>query len=56
MAASKAFERVTHNIIIAKLGGYRVDKQDQRKTDRNHQGQRVVANGTKSDWWLVTSS
>jgi len=54
---SKAFDTVPHNIFVEKLAAYSLDGRTLRwvKHWLDGRAQRVVVNGVKSSWWLVTS-
>jgi len=54
---SKAFDTVPHSVFLEKLATHGLDGCTLRwiKNWLNSQAQRVVMNGVKSSWWLVTS-
>jgi len=54
---SKAFDTVPHSILLEKLAAHGLDGCTLHciKNWLNGQAQRVVVNGVKSSWWLVTS-
>ncbi|GAB0205597.1 hypothetical protein GRJ2_003025300 [Grus japonensis] len=54
---SKAFDSVSHSILLEKLAAHGLDEHTLCwvKNRLDGQAQRVVANGVKSSWWLVTS-
>ncbi|KAK4824035.1 hypothetical protein QYF61_009626 [Mycteria americana] len=54
---SKAFDTVSHSIHLEKLAAHGLDGCTLRwvKNWLDGQAQRVVVNGVKSSWWLVTS-
>jgi len=54
---SKAFDTVPHSILPEKRAAHRLDgcTLHSIKNWLNGQAQRVVVNGVKSGWWLVTS-
>jgi len=54
---SKAFDTVSHSILLEKLAAHGLDGTALRwiKNWLNGQAQRVVVNGVKSTWWPVTS-
>jgi len=53
---SKVFHTVPHSILLEKLTDHGLDGCTLRwiKDRLNGQAQRVVMNGVKSSWWLVT--
>ncbi|PKU39604.1 rna-directed dna polymerase from mobile element jockey-like [Limosa lapponica baueri] len=54
---SKAFDTVSHSILLEKLAAHGLDGNTLCwvKNWLEGQAQRVVVNGVKSSWWLVTS-
>ncbi|NXK23995.1 RTJK polymerase, partial [Arenaria interpres] len=54
---SKAFDTVCHSILLEKLAARGLDRcmLCWVKNWLDSQAQRVVVNGVKSSWWLVTS-
>ncbi|GAB0205546.1 hypothetical protein GRJ2_003020200 [Grus japonensis] len=54
---SKAFDTISHSILLEKLAAHGLDghKLSWVKNQLNGLAQRVVVNGVKSNWWLVTS-
>ncbi|GAB0178345.1 mitochondrial enolase superfamily member 1 [Grus japonensis] len=54
---SKAFDTVSHSILLEKLAAHGLDGRTLRwvKNWLDGRAQRVVVNGVKSSWWLVTS-
>ncbi|MCQ4187521.1 hypothetical protein FK515_28445, partial [Klebsiella pneumoniae] len=54
---SKAFDTVSHSILLEKLVAHGLDRCTLRwvKNWLDGQAQRVVVNGVKSSWWPVTS-
>ncbi|XP_052629063.1 uncharacterized protein LOC128134875 [Harpia harpyja] len=54
---SKAFDPVSHGILLEKLAAHGLDKCTLRwvKNWLDGQAQRVVVNGVKSSWWPATS-
>ncbi|KAK4823614.1 hypothetical protein QYF61_004217 [Mycteria americana] len=54
---SKAFDTVSHNILLEKLAAHGLDGRTLRwvKSWLDGQAQRVVVNGDESSWWLVTN-
>ena len=54
---SKAFDTVPHNILMEKLAAHGLDGHTLCwvKHWLDSRAQRVVVNGVKSSWWLVTS-
>jgi len=54
---SKAFDTVPHSILLEKLAAHGLDGCTLHwiKNQLNDRAQRVVVNGVKSSWWLVTS-
>ncbi|GAB0178470.1 hypothetical protein GRJ2_000312300 [Grus japonensis] len=54
---SKAFDTVSHSILLEKLAAHGLDGCTLRwvKNWLDGRAQRVVGNGVKSSWWLVTS-
>ena len=54
---SKSFDTVPHNIPVEKLAAHGLDGCTLHwvKHWLDGQAQRVVVNGVKSSWWLVTS-
>lgn len=55
---SKASEAVSHSILLEKLAAHALDRYALCwvKSWLDHQAQRVVMNGIKSNWWPVTNS
>ncbi|GAB0209535.1 mitochondrial enolase superfamily member 1 [Grus japonensis] len=55
---SKAFDTISHSILLEKLVAHGLDRCTLRwvKNWLEGQAQRVVVNGVKSSWWPVTSS
>ncbi|GAB0206006.1 mitochondrial enolase superfamily member 1 [Grus japonensis] len=55
---SKAFDTVSHSILLEKLAAHGLDRCTLRRIKNwlEGQAQRVVVNGVKSSWWPVTSS
>ena len=53
---SKAFDTVSHSILLEKLAAHGLDRRALRwvKNWLDGRAQRVVVNGVKSSWWLVT--
>ncbi|GAB0179635.1 mitochondrial enolase superfamily member 1 [Grus japonensis] len=54
---SKAFDTISHSILLEKLAAYGLDRHTLLwvKNWLDGQAQRVVVNGVKSSWWPVTS-
>ncbi|MCQ4179445.1 hypothetical protein FK518_28250, partial [Klebsiella pneumoniae] len=54
---SKAFDIISHSILLEKLAAYGLDGRTLHwvKNWLDGQAQRVAVNGVKSSWWLVTS-
>ena len=54
---SKAFDTISHSNLLAKLVAHGLDGHTLCwvKNWRDGRAQRVVVNGAKSSWWLVTS-
>ncbi|KAK4830696.1 LOW QUALITY PROTEIN: hypothetical protein QYF61_012865 [Mycteria americana] len=54
---SKAFDTISHSILLEKLAAYGLDKRTLCwvKNWLDGRAQRVVVNGVKSSWWSVTS-
>ncbi|GAB0188296.1 hypothetical protein GRJ2_001294900 [Grus japonensis] len=54
---SKAFDTISHSILLEKLAAHDLDGHTLHwvKNWLDGQSQRVVVNGIKSSWWLVTS-
>jgi len=54
---SKAFDTVSHTILLGKLRKYGLDEWSVRWIENwlNHRAQRVVISGAESSWRLVTS-
>ncbi|KAK4818152.1 hypothetical protein QYF61_007300 [Mycteria americana] len=54
---SKAFDTVSHSILLEKLAAHGLDRRTLHwvKNWLDGQAQRVVVNGVKSSWWTVTS-
>ncbi|KAK4813862.1 hypothetical protein QYF61_001960 [Mycteria americana] len=54
---SKAFDTVSHNILLEKLAAHGLGRCTLHwvKNWLDGQAQRVVVNGVKSSWWLITS-
>ncbi|GAB0191928.1 hypothetical protein GRJ2_001658100 [Grus japonensis] len=54
---SKAFDTFSHSILLEKLAAHGLDGHTLCwvKSWLDDQAQRVVVNGVKSSWWLVTS-
>ncbi|PKU41386.1 rna-directed dna polymerase from mobile element jockey-like [Limosa lapponica baueri] len=54
---SKAFNTVSHSILVEKLPAHDLDGNTLHGVKNSLEGraQRVVVNGVKSSWWLVTS-
>ncbi|GAB0188961.1 mitochondrial enolase superfamily member 1 [Grus japonensis] len=54
---SKAFDTVSHSILLENLAAHGLDGHTLRwvKKQLDGQAQRVVVNRVKSSWWLVTS-
>ena len=50
---SKAFDTVSHGILLEKVASHGLDKCTLHWMDGR--AQRVVVNGVKSSWWHVTS-
>ncbi|CAM4502552.1 unnamed protein product [Lepidochelys kempii] len=57
LAFSKAFDMVSHSILVSKLKKYGLDEWTIRWVESwlDHQAQRVVINGSMSSWQLVSS-
>ena len=55
---SKAFDTIPHNILMEKLAAHGLDGHTRCRVKHwlDGQAQRVVVNGFKSSWRLVTSS
>lgn len=53
----KAFDSVSHSILLEKLATHGLDRSTLCwvKSWQDGQVQRVVVNGVKSSWWLITS-
>ncbi|KAK4820503.1 hypothetical protein QYF61_000082 [Mycteria americana] len=54
---SKAFETISHSILLEKMAAHGLDECTLRwiKIWLDGQAQRLLVNGVKSSWWLVTS-
>ncbi|KAJ7417986.1 rna-directed dna polymerase from mobile element jockey-like [Willisornis vidua] len=54
---SKAFDTISHSILLEKLAAHGVDKCTVLWVKRclNIHAQRMVMNGVKFSWWLITS-
>ncbi|KAK4825920.1 hypothetical protein QYF61_003415 [Mycteria americana] len=53
---SKAFDTVTHSVLLEKLAAHGLDRRTLHwvKNWLDGQAQRIVVNGVKSSWWPVT--
>jgi len=54
---SKAFDTISHSFVLEKLAAYGLDGHTLCRVKKwlDDQAQRVVVNGVKSSWQLVTS-